>query len=133
MAYQIVHKGVVREFDFHAPFAWPYWHERAFSEDGRLGLPLVVTLQGGGQDPHNFIETWDSYSASNTSGETNWQDRFFVLYPYGFDSNTGNDVTFIHAAVSAVEHMLQIKLDQIGITRPPIDPDRRYILGYSSF
>lgn len=119
MAYHIVHKGVVREFDFYAPFAWTYWHERAFAEDGRMGLPLVVAMHGEGQDQETI------------SDETNWQDRFFVLYPYGFDSSQ-NDVSFIRAAISAVENMLTIKLAQIGVTRPPIDHDRRFIFGYYS-
>ncbi|MEJ2158606.1 MAG: PHB depolymerase family esterase [Desulfobacteraceae bacterium] len=154
MAYQFVHKGVVREFDFHAPFAWHYWHERAFAEDGRSGLPLVVALHGGGQDLTNFMNTWDFYSLINVSDENNWQDRFFVLYPYGFDSNTAfgalnlkrswnvgfageylpvqSDVSFIRAAIDALEEMLRHKLHGLGISRPAIDPDRRYVFGYSA-
>ena len=154
MAYQIVHKGVVREFDFHAPFAWHYWHERAFTEDGRAGLPLVIALHGGGQDLQEFMQTWPFYSLINISDENNWQDRFFVLYPYGFDSNTAfgalnvkrswnvgfageylpaqNDVSFIRAAIAAVEDILRHKLGQLGITRPAIDPDRIFVFGYSA-
>ena len=88
MAYQLIHDGVVREFDFHAPFAWQYWHERAYAEDGRQGLPIVIALHGGGQDPADFMQKWNFHSLINPSDEDNWQDRFFVLYPFGFDSNT---------------------------------------------
>jgi poly(3-hydroxybutyrate) depolymerase len=154
VAYQIVHKGVVREFDFHAPFAWHYWHEQAFTEGSRSGLPLVIALHGGGQDIPTFMSTWPFYSLINTSDQDNWEDRFFVIYPYGFDSNTAfgalnvkrswnvgfageylpvqSDVSFIRAAINAVEQMLQRKLRQLGITRPAIDPDRRFVFGYSA-
>jgi poly(3-hydroxybutyrate) depolymerase len=154
MAYQLVHNGVVREFEFHAPFAWQYWHERVFTEAGHNGLPLVIALHGGGQDPQEFANSWNFFSLINTPDEANWQDRFFVLYPYGFDSNTllgaigvkrswntgfsgeylpvQGDASFIRAAIAAVEEMLQSKLDQLGITRPPIDPDRRFVFGYSA-
>ena len=153
MAYQLVHDGVVREFDFHAPFAWQYWHEQAFTQGGRAGLPLVIALHGGGQDPNDLMEKWPFYTLINVPDQSNWQDRFFVLYPYGFDSNTGlgalkakrgwntgfsgeylpiqDDTSFIQAAVTAVEGMLQSKLDEVGITRPPIDADRRFVFGYS--
>jgi hypothetical protein len=44
MPYQLVHNGVVREFEFYPPVGWHYWHERVFTEDGRNGLPLVIAL-----------------------------------------------------------------------------------------
>ena len=151
MPYQIVHKGVVREFEFFPPIGWDYWHERAFAEDGRLGLPLVVALHGGGQDPATFAADWAFPLVSNPPLDTNWEDRFFVLYPFGFAYqdlagqpirgwNTGfaddylrvqSDVSFIRAAVAAVEEPLQRKLDELGVSRPAIDVDRRFAFGYS--
>lgn len=151
MTYQLVHKGAVREFDLHIPWAWEYWHERAFTEDSREGLPLVIALHGGGQDPGGFATDWNFPLLINNSDETNWQDRFFVLYPHGFDSSvlftvlrrgwnmgfTGqymaaqNDVSFIEAAMDSVDKMLGRKLKEIGVSRPAIDRDRRFVFGYS--
>jgi len=52
MPYQLVQDGLVREFRLFAPIGWPYWVERAFTEDGRNGLPLVIAMHGGAQDPN---------------------------------------------------------------------------------
>jgi poly(3-hydroxybutyrate) depolymerase len=152
MPYQLVHKGVVREFNLHIPWAWEYWHQRVFDEDGREGLPLVIALHGGLQDPEEFATNWDFPSLSNPNDPNNWEDRFVVIYPFGFPStqvltvpgrswNTGfageypvvqSDVSFIGHAIAAVEQMLQRQLDELGVTRPPIDADRRFIFGYSA-
>jgi poly(3-hydroxybutyrate) depolymerase len=152
MPFQLVHKGVVREFEFYPPVGWHYWHERVFTESGRHGLPLVVALHGGAQDPQTFATTWPFPIVANPTSETNWEDRFFVLYPYGFGYypdtawepvrgwNMGfgddflpvhSDVSFIQAAIDAVEEMLQRKLDEIGVKRRAIDVDRRFVFGYS--
>ena len=151
MPYQLVHNGVVREFEFYPPVGWHYWHERVFTEDGRNGLPLVIALHGGAQSPSGFALDWPFPLVSNPADETNWEDRFFVLYPYGHAYyhlagepvrgwNTGfaddflpvqSDVSFIRAAVDAVEEMLRRKLGELGVTRPPIDADRRFVFGYS--
>jgi predicted esterase len=151
MPYQLVHKGVLREFEFYPPIGWHYWHERVFTEDGRKGLPLVIALHGGGQDPATFAEAWPLPVSSNPPLDTNWEDRFFVLYPYGFsyfelagrplrawnmgfsDENlpVQSDVSFIQAAIAAVEEMLQRKLDDLGVSRRAIDADRRFLFGYS--
>jgi len=152
MPFQLVHKGVVREFEFYPPVGWHYWHERAFTEDGRHGLPLVVALHGGAQSPSNFATSWPFPVVSNPLVGTNWEDRFFVLYPYGQTYypdaawepvrgwNTGfaddflpaqSDVSFIQAAIEAVEEMLQGKLNELGVRRRAIDPDRRFVFGYS--
>ena len=151
MPYQLVHNGVVREFEFYPPVGWHYWHERVFTEDGRNGLPLVIALHGGAQPPSGFALDWPFPLVSNPADETNWEDRFFVLYPYGHAYyhlggepvrawNTGfaddflpaqSDVSFIQAAVDAVEEMLRRKLGELGVTRPPIDANRRFVFGYS--
>ena len=150
MPYQLVHKGVLREFDFFPPIGWHYWHDRVFTEDGRRGLPLVIALHGGGQVPKTFSETWP-FPLVNSADSANWEDRFFVLYPYGFADrnlfgeplrgwNVGfaddylrvqSDVSFVQAAVAAVEEALQRKLDELGVSRPAIDVDRRFVFGYS--
>jgi poly(3-hydroxybutyrate) depolymerase len=152
MAYQLVHDGVLREFQFYAPIGWEYWHERAFTEDGRRGLPMVIALHGGGQDPASFAADWPFPLLINSAASTNWEDRFFVLYPYGFGYttdlagvpvrgwNTGfsgdflrvqSDVSFIHAAMQAVERMLDQRLAELQVGRPAVDADRRYLFGYS--
>jgi poly(3-hydroxybutyrate) depolymerase len=152
MPYQLVHKGVVREFEFFPPIGWHYWHERAFDEDGRHGLPLVIALHGGGQSPATFATDWPFPLVSTPIVQTNWEDRFFVLYPYGSSYSPGlageplrgwnvgfaddflpvhSDVSFIQAAVDAVEEMVQRKLDELGVKRRAIDPDRRFVFGYS--
>lgn len=51
MTYELVHDGVVRTFDVHVPWGWAYWHQRAYDEDGRVGFPLVIALQGGCRTP----------------------------------------------------------------------------------
>ena len=145
MPYQIVHDGVVREFEFFAPYGWPYWAERAFTEDGRDGLPLVVAMHGGAQNPASFAADWPFANLINVPDNANWEDRFCVLYPYGFSYypgldglpsrgwNTGfagsymagqDDVGFIRAAIDAVEKMMRAE-------RRAIDPDRRFLFGYS--
>jgi poly(3-hydroxybutyrate) depolymerase len=152
MPYQLVHDGVVREFEFYAPYGWPYWLERASTEDGRSGLPLVVALHGGGQSPANFAVDWPFPLLFNDADNANWEDRAFVLYPYGFSYVPGldgepdrgwdtgftgtylpvqNDVGFIKAMIAAVERLLEKELDQLGVRRRPIDADRRFLFGYS--
>lgn len=151
MPYQLVHNGLLREFRLYAPIGWPYWVERAFSEDGRNGLPLVIALHGGAQDPQVFSDDWPFHTLINSNSNNNWEDRFFVLYPHGFAAttlanealrgwNTGfagdvppaqNDIGFIRYAVAAVEEMLRAELDQVGIAHAPIAADRRFLFGYS--
>jgi poly(3-hydroxybutyrate) depolymerase len=152
MPYQIMHEGVLREFEFYTPYGWPHWAERAFTEDGRDGLPLVVAMHGGAQNPTNFTLDWPFPLLINDVDNANWEDRFCVLYPYGFSYypgldglpsrgwNTGfsgsympvqNDVGFIRAAIGAVETMMQAELTKIGSARRPFDPDRRFLFGYS--
>ena len=152
MPYQLAHDGVVREFELFTPIGWEYWVERAFAEDGRNGLPLVIALHGGGQMPATFAEQWPFPLLNYDPNSANWEDRFFVLYPYGFAStprldgepargwNTGfsglytegrDDVGFLRTAVAAVEEMLRSALARAGIRRDPIDRDRRFLFGYS--
>lgn len=152
MAYQLVHEGVVREFDFYPPIGWEYWHDQAFTQGGRRGLPLVIAMHGGAQDPRGFATDWPFPVLSASPVSTNWEDRFFVIYPHGFGYtpdlsgqtvrgwNTGfagdympphSDVSFIRAVVAAVESMLQARLDELGVRRPAIDADRRFLFGYS--
>ena len=152
MPYQLVHNGVVREFEFYPPIGWPAWVERAYAEDGRRGLPLIVALHGGGQAPATLAASWPFPLLFLNPDDMNWEDRFFVLYPYGFSYvpdltgepargwNTGfsgeylttqDDVGFVQAMIDAVEEMLQAKLDELGISGPAIDVDRRFLFGYS--
>lgn len=152
MPYQIIHDGVVREFEFYAPYAWSHWVERAFTEDGRDGLPLVVAMHGGAQNPANFATDWPFPLLINVADTANWEDRFCVLYPYGFSYypgldglpsrgwNTGfsgaymttqDDVGFIRAAIDAVEAMMRKELRATGSARRPLDPERRFLFGYS--
>jgi poly(3-hydroxybutyrate) depolymerase len=152
MPYQLVHNGVVREFEFYPPVGWPAWVERAYAEDGRRGLPLIVALHGGGQAPATLAGNWPFPLLFNTNDPANWEDRCFVLYPYGFSYladltgepvrgwNTGfsgeylttqDDVGFVREMIGAVERMLQNKLDELGIHGRAIDVDRRFLFGYS--
>lgn len=152
MPYQLVHDGVVREFEFYPPIGWPAWVERVYAEDGRRGLPLIVALHGGGQEPGTLAANWPFPLLFLNPDDMNWEDRFFVLYPYGFSYipdltgepvrgwNTGfsgeylttqDDVGFVQAMIDAVEEMLQAKLDELGISGPAIDVDRRFLFGYS--
>lgn len=151
MTYQMNHKNIIREFDFFPPFAWQYWHQRVFDEDGRNGLPLIIALHGGGQDPGQFQLDWPFPALANSPDEDNWQDRCLVLYPYGnsyFSLNgvpvrgwnpgfTGeympphSDVGFIRAAITEVEKMMQRDLRKLGVNRPAIDRDRCFVFGYS--
>jgi hypothetical protein len=94
--YGIVHQGLVREFDFYAPPDWQHWVGKAW-EKKRLGLPLVVALHGGGEDPLVFQEDWffprvwtlaldangDPGDPVTPGDDRVLEDQFFVLYPYG--------------------------------------------------
>jgi poly(3-hydroxybutyrate) depolymerase len=152
MPYQLVHDGVVREFEFYAPYGWPYWVERAFSEDGRDGLPLIIAMHGGAQNPANFAVDWPFPLLFNGPDNANWEDRCLVVYPLGFSYMPGldgepmrgwstgfsgsylavqNDVGFIRAMLDAIETMLQRELRALGSARRPIDADRRFLFGYS--
>lgn len=147
MAFQLVNDGVLRDFRLFAPIGWQYWVDQAFIQGGRKGLPLVIALHGGLQDPVSFSDDWP-FHLSNNGGA--WDDRFFVLYPEGFAYttvagapargwNTGfsgefqaqNDVKFIRNMIGSVEDMLRAELDEIGIKQPPIDAHRRFLFGYS--
>jgi len=57
MPYSLMHNGVMREFDFYAPPGWEYWVGKAW-EQRRVGLPLVIALHGGAEDPLKFQEDW---------------------------------------------------------------------------
>jgi poly(3-hydroxybutyrate) depolymerase len=151
MPYQLIHDGLLREFRLFVPIGWPYWVERVFAESGRNGLPLVIALHGGGQDPENFSDDWPFHTLINSPDNANWEDRFFVLYPHGFAATTlagqplrgwnagftgdippaQNDVAFIQEAVGAVENLLRAELEAARIRRAPIDVHRRYAFGYS--
>jgi predicted esterase len=161
MPYQLVHKGVVREFEFFAPVGWPYWIEQAYAEDGRRGLPLLIAMHGGGEEPEVFAVQWPFFTLLDPSCPNylpNWDDKFFLLYPFGFSYtpkaacvplgngepargwNTGfagsyltaqSDVSFITNAVAAVESMLKDELNRLGIAHPPVDAHRRFAFGYS--
>jgi poly(3-hydroxybutyrate) depolymerase len=151
MPYQLIHDGLLREFRLFVPIGWPYWVERVFAESGRNGLPLVIAMHGGGQDPENFSDDWPFHTLINSPDNANWEDRFFVLYPHGFAATTlagqplrgwnagftgdippaQNDVAFIQEAVGAVENLLRAELEAARIRRAPIDVHRRYAFGYS--
>lgn len=148
MAFQLVLNDVVREFRLFAPVGWQYWVDQAFQQGGRKGLPLVIALHGGAQDPVNFSDDWPFHQLNNAG---NWDDRFFVLYPEGFAYttlageplrgwNTGfageflsvqSDVAFIRNMIRTVEEMLRTELEAVGIKHPPIDAERRFLFGYS--
>lgn len=153
MGHQIVHKGTVREYEFYPPWAWPYWHQRTYDESRRRGLPLIVALHGGGQDPAGFGLNWPFPALFSGGDDANWEDRCIVLYPLGFAYLTGpdgkplriwnpgfgggvlraqNDVGFIKAMIAEVERMLTRELRELGIPGPAIDPDRRFLFGYSA-
>ncbi len=96
MPYTLVHDGVMREFDFYAPPGWEHWAGKAW-EQGRRGLPLVVALHGGGEDPLVFQKDWffprvwhlglDSDGNPGDpvplNGNRSLENQFFVLYHYG--------------------------------------------------
>lgn len=96
MPYTLVHNGLTREFDFYAPTGWEHWVGKAW-EKGRVGLPLVVALHGGAQDPLDFQEKWFFPRTWNLAmdadgnpadpvpigGDRVLENQFFVLYPYG--------------------------------------------------
>jgi len=96
MPYSLMHNGIMREFDFYAPPGWEYWVGKAW-EQRRIGLPLVIALHGGAEDPLHFQEDWffprvwnlglDSNGNRGdpvTSGDPRILDhQCFVLYLYG--------------------------------------------------
>lgn len=148
MAFQLIQNDVMREFRLFAPVGWQYWVDQAFVQGGREGLPLVIALHGGGEDPVKFSDDWPFHLLINAG---NWDDRFFVLYPEGFAYttlagdpvrgwNTGfasdfllvqSDVAFIQHMIRRVEELLRAELTAAGIKHRPIDADRRFLFGYS--
>ena len=96
MPYSLMHNGIMREFDFYAPPGWEYWVGKAW-EQRRIGLPLVIALHGGAEDPLHFQEDWFFPRVWNlgldgngnpgdpvTPGDPRILDhQCFVLYPYG--------------------------------------------------
>ena len=102
MPYTLVHKGVMREFDFYAPLGWQHWFWKAWTEHQRFGLPLVVALHGGAQDPLEFQRNWFfprvwNLGLDNGGGPGDpvepgadrfLENQFFVLYPYGMGWTT---------------------------------------------
>jgi predicted esterase len=103
MPYSLVHNGVLREFDFYAPPGWQHWVGKAW-ERGRVGLPLVVALHGGAQDPLGFQEDWFFPRVWGLSLDSNGNpgdpvapgaarvlaNQFFVLFPYGMGWTTAS-------------------------------------------
>jgi poly(3-hydroxybutyrate) depolymerase len=112
MPYTLLHDGVIREFDFYAPTGWEHWVGKAW-EKGRTGLPLVVALHGGGQDPLDFQEKWFFPRLWNLEldddgnpgepvpvfGNRVLENQFFVLYPYGTGWTTETLTTLAYALV----------------------------------
>lgn len=161
MTFQIVHDGLVREFELFAPEGWQYWLEQVHAIDGRRGLPLVIAMHGGGQDPTVFGLQWPFFTLLDPTCPNYLpaaDDKFFVLYPFGSSSSPkgtcaepGNgsplrgwnigfngdvvpsqdDSSFIISAVDAVQFMLQTELDRLGVALPAVDQHRRYAFGYS--
>jgi poly(3-hydroxybutyrate) depolymerase len=131
MPYTLLYDGVVREFDFYAPPGWQHWVGEAWKQ-GRRGLPLVVALHGGGQDPLVFQEDWFfprvwklGLDDAGNPGEavipgTNrfLDNQFFVLYPYGQGWMTKS---LYELAYGLVEPPAIPKLP--SILQLPVDPD----------
>jgi len=93
--YTFTYDGVTREFDFYAPPGWQYWVGKAWKE-GRHGLPLIVALHGGAEDPLTLQDDWffprvwnlgldsDGNPGDPVSDDKrSLENQFFVLYPYG--------------------------------------------------
>jgi hypothetical protein len=102
----------MREFDFYAPPGWQHWVGEAWKR-GRTGLPLVVALHGGAQDPLSFQEDWFfprvwslALDSDGNPGEPVapgaariLANQFFVLYPYGMGWSTASLHTLAYALV----------------------------------
>jgi hypothetical protein len=117
MPYSLMHNGVMREFDFYAPPGWEYWVGKAW-EQRRVGLPLVIALHGGAEDPLKFQEDWffprvwelglDSRGNPGDPvplGDPRILDhQCFVLYPYGLGWMTQSlfDLTYRGTPLPAI-------------------------------
>jgi poly(3-hydroxybutyrate) depolymerase len=150
MPFQVVHDGVVREFALFAPVGWQTWWRQQWESNGR-GLPLVVALHGGGQDPAVFATQWPFPPIWLDDDPEN---KFFLLYPFGFaladdaggpvrSWNTGmtsesdrDDVGFIQAAIAAADDFLRKQVVSEGlfsyVPASAFDQDRKYLFGYSA-
>jgi len=149
--YQINVGGVIREFEFFAVPGWEYFIDQVYDNgNGPDGLPLLVMLHGGGQSVENFRGQWRFRNL--TSGDVVDENRFFILIPYGTAYrvqeggephrgwNQGysaalsesDDVAFIQQAIQVVQGWLDDRLAEIGSARRSIDPDRRFLFGYSN-
>jgi predicted esterase len=156
MPYTLIHDGVMREFDFYAPPAWQYWLARAWADEGRIGLPVVVALHGAGQDPLDFQEKWFfpevwnrdlqgntliELPGANPSLEelsaflaalVNYQrvlaNQFFVLYPYGMGwASTSNQPWAYNLSAPPA-----IPGSQAGTTFRPLYREDRPARGWNS-
>lgn len=159
MAYQVIQDGIVREFLFLAPPAWMDWL-RVAEAQGRIGLPLVVMMHGGGVEWQSFGAAWNFSRIwfQKVAGAASLDNQFFLLMPLGFSVadlngvplrswNTGydgaalatvDDVSFIRdLAIPACEAMLRANrfvsfTPPFPLPKPVFDEDRRFLFGYSA-
>jgi hypothetical protein len=132
MPYSLMSNGVMREFDFYAPPGWEYWVGKAW-EQRRIGLPLIIALHGGGEDPLKFQEDWffpwiwnlGLNSDGNpgdpvTPGDPRILDhQCFVLYPYGLGWMTKSlfDLAYLLKELPAIP-----SLPAVFPTKPDLGP-----------
>lgn len=142
--------GQVVTFMVDIPVAYLY-----FVDAAQKGLPALVCLHGGGGDVIDFRQKWPFYymidpkipfladkyrfvvitilgqaygtEADNVTPKRGWNQGFPGNF-YGVrDDSAAIDLVF-----TKVRQMLQTQLTAAGITGiDPIDPDRRYLFGYS--
>jgi hypothetical protein len=141
MPYTLVHQGVMREFDFYTPPGWQHWVGKAW-ERGRIGLPLVVALHGGAQDPLGFQEDWFfprvwalSLDDSGNPGDPVapgaarvLENQFFVLYPYGMGWTTAS----LHALAYTLTEPVAIPPAPPGSDFQPLYRDGRTIRAWNA-
>jgi hypothetical protein len=84
MPYSLMHNGIMREFDFYAPPGWEYWVGKAW-EQRRIGLPLVIALHGGAEDPLLFQEDWFFPRVWNLGLDRNGEADFAYQSPQPTD------------------------------------------------
>ena len=115
--------GRVRNYDLHVPPSY----------NGRVGMPLVIVLHGGGGGPQSIATTTGMSAKSDEAG-------FIVVYPAG-TGPVGIESLLTWNAGNCCGYALDNNVDDVGFIRDMIDklereliidPSRIYAAGFSN-
>ena len=153
MAVELEINGVMRQYELFIPSGAAEWADKTFAQSGRNGLPLIVMLHGYGNKPAQLKFDWNFGSIIENSSV--WDDKAFVLIPYGLSEENNSqatgaepmrswaawpnlapqhvvDETAIDAMITHASGLVQNYFTDRGVTRASFDVDRMHLFGYSN-